>query len=120
MSIRDCHSRGSIDDMDKSPWSAYGRPKNDTERTAASADKTDPTFGAAREVMITHEQLKHYLSRTLQEFNEIRDGRAGYGRMVSEALKPPPRPESIEETLRRLSATFSSTRNGRGGSTPSA
>jgi hypothetical protein len=104
--------------MDKSPWSAYGRPKNDHERTAASADKTDLTFGAAREAMLTHEQLKHYLTHTLQEFNEIRAGRAGYARMVSEALKPLPRPETIEETLRRLSATLGRTRNRRGGSSP--
>ena len=88
--------------MDKSPWSAYGRRQNDTKNSPASG-KPDPTFGAAREVMITHEQLKHYLTRTLQEYNEIRAGRAGYARMVSEALKPPPSPESIEETLRRLS-----------------
>jgi hypothetical protein len=104
--------------MDKSPWSAYGRPQNDTESTAANADKPDPTFGAAREAMLTHEQLKHYLMRTLQEFNEIRAGRMGYGRMVSEALKPPPRPESIEETLRRLSATSTRAHPRRGGSSP--
>ena len=88
--------------MDKSPWSAYGRRQNDTDGTAAFG-KSDPTLGAAREVMLTHEQLKSYLARTLQEFNEIRAGRAGYARMVAEALKPPPRPETIEETLRRLS-----------------
>jgi len=64
---------------------------------------SDPTFGIAREAMLTHEQLKRYLARTFQEFNEIRAGRAGYARIISEALKPPPRPESIEETLRRLS-----------------
>jgi hypothetical protein len=109
-SIRACHSQGAIENMDKSPWSAYGRPQKDTDPSAASSGKPDPTFGAAREVMLTHEQLKHYLTRTLQEFNEIRAGRAGYTRMVSEALKPPPRPESIEETLRRLAAT--STRAG--------
>ena len=95
--------------MDKSPWSAYGRPRNDTDPFSASTGKPDPTFGAAREAMLTHEQLRHYLTRTLQEFNEIRVGRAGYSRMVSEALKPPPRPESIEETLRRLSATSTRT-----------
>lgn len=104
--------------MDKSPWSAYGRPQNDTDPTAASAGKPDPTFGAAREAMLTHEQLKHYLTRTLQEFNEIRAGRTGYGRMVSEALKPPPRPESIEETLQRLSATSTRDHQRRGDSSP--
>jgi hypothetical protein len=104
--------------MAKSPWSAYGRPQNDTEQPAADAGKPDPTFGAAREAMLTHEQLKHYLTRTLQEFNEIRGGRAGYARMVSEALKPPPRPESIEETLRRLSATSTRMQQPRGDSSP--
>lgn len=63
----------------------------------------DPTFGIARETMLTHDQLKRYLARTFQEFNEIRAGRTGYAHIVAEALKPPPRPESIEETLRRLS-----------------
>jgi hypothetical protein len=109
--------------MDKSPWSAYGRPQNDTDPTAASAGKSDPTkpdptFGAAREAMLTHEQLKHYLTRTLQEFNEIRAGRTGYAHMVSEALKPPPRPESIEETLRRLSGTPTRPPQRRGDSSP--
>ena len=87
---------------DKSPWSAYGRHQNKAEPPPTSA-MSDPTFGIEREVMLTHEQLKRYLARTLQEFNEIRAGRTGYARIVAEALKPPPRPETIEETLRRLS-----------------
>jgi hypothetical protein len=86
----------------KSPWSAYGRRQNKAEPLPASA-MSEPTFGIEREVMLTHEQLKRYLERTLQEFNEIRAGRTGYARIVAEALKPPPHPESIEETLRRLS-----------------
>lgn len=86
-----------------SPWSAYGRaPKPGEPRPAG---EPDPTFGAAREAMRTHEQLKQYLARTLQEYNEIRAGRGGYARIVADALEPPPRPESIEETLRRLSGT---------------
>ena len=87
--------------MNDSPWSAYGRSQNRTDQAPRSG-AADPTFGAAHEAMLTHEQLKKYLDRTLQEYNEIRAGRAGYVRMVTEALKPPPRPESIEETLRRL------------------
>jgi hypothetical protein len=87
---------------DKSPWSAYGRRQNKAEPPPASA-MSDPIFGIEREVMLTHEQLKRYLARTLHEFNEIRAGRTGYAPIVAEALKPPPRPESIEETLRRLS-----------------
>ena len=85
----------------ESPWSAYGRRHN-PDGPIFSGD-TDPTFGAAREAMRTHEQLKQYLARALQEYNEIRAGRAGYARIVADALRPPPRPESIEETLRRLS-----------------
>ncbi len=86
-----------------SPWSIYGRQEK-ADR-AAPGETPDPTFGAAREAMRTHHQLKQYLARTLQEYNEIRAGRTGYTRIVAEALKPAPGPESIEETLRRLSAT---------------
>lgn len=67
--------------------------------------KPDFTFGAVREAMLTQEHLRRYLAQTMQEFNEIRGGRAGYGRIVADALRPWPRPESIEETLRRLSGT---------------
>lgn len=96
----------------KSPWSAYGRRPKRPEPPPASAT-SDPTFGIAREAMITHEQLKRYLARTLQEFNEIRAGRTGYARIVAEALKPPPRPETIEETLRRLSGGLPQVHRGR-------
>src|SRR5688500_10073048 len=85
-----------------SPWSAYGRRPNRPEQPPASPI-SDHITGIEREVMLTHEQLKRYLARTLQEFNEIRAGRTGYARIVAEALKPAPRPETIEETLRRLS-----------------
>lgn len=104
--------------MSQSPWSAYGRPpKNNTERPLAGGD-ADPTFGAAREVLRTQEQLRRYLAHTLEEFNEIRKGHAGYNRIVAEALRPPPRPESIEETLRRLSGTSIGVRQGRNGPAP--
>jgi hypothetical protein len=86
----------------KSPWSAYGRLPIQAAQAPAPM-MPDPTFGIAREAMLTQEQLKRYLARTLEEFNAIRAGRAGYARIVAEALKPPPRPETIEETLRRLS-----------------
>ena len=96
----------------ESPWSAYGR--QDKAERPALGETPDPTFGAAREAMRTHDQLKQYLARTLQEYNEIRAGRTGYTRIVAEALKPPPGPESIEETLRRLSVTSACRhRNGR-------
>ena len=104
--------------MNESPWSAYGRVPNKPEYRLP-ADGVDPTFGVAREAMITQEQLKKYLARTLQEYNEIREGRAGYTRIVTEALKPHPQPESIEETLRRLSAAQAKKPNG-GASDPSS
>jgi hypothetical protein len=89
--------------MNKSPWSAYGR-REENGPDAAATGRADPTLGAARELMLTQQQLKRYLDRTLREYNEIRDGRTGYGTLLAEALKPSPRPETIEERLRRLSA----------------
>jgi hypothetical protein len=50
----------------------------------------------------TREQLVEYLRRTLAEYSNIRVGQAGYQKMITDALQPPPHPESIEETLRRL------------------
>jgi hypothetical protein len=100
--------------MNKSPWSAYGRPDHNGPNAPASG-KTDPTSGVARELMLTHEQVKRYLERTLREYNEIRDGRAGYSAILAEALKPSPRPETIEERLRRLSAAREKTPRDRGG-----
>ena len=85
----------------KSPWSAYGRSPQQQQATPQS----DPAYGLARDALRTQEQLKRYLERTLREYNEIRAGRAGYHRIFEEAMKPAPRPESIEETLRRLSGT---------------
>ena len=90
-----------------SPWSAYGR-RQEASEPRAFAPGLDPTFGVAREAMRAREQLKRYLTRTLEEYNEIRAGRAGYVRIVAEALKPPPGPETIEETLRRLSGSGAS------------
>ena len=95
----------------RSPWSAYGR-QSDPDDGRLQPER-DPTFGAAREVMRTQQQLKAYLARTLREYNEIRAGRGGYGRIVAEAMKPPPRPESIEETLRRLSGAAPAPRRDR-------
>ena len=89
--------------MNKSPWSYYGRREENGSDGTASSD-ADPTLGAARELMLTQEQLKRYLDRTLREYQEIRAGRTGYAPLLEEALKPSPRPETIEERLRRLSA----------------
>jgi len=92
--------------MSQSPWDAYGRRQNNTGEPRPAA-KPDFTFGAEREAMLIQEQLRKYLARTLHEYNEIRAGRTGYARIVAEAMKPAPRPESIEETLRRLSGAQS-------------
>jgi hypothetical protein len=91
--------------MNNSPWSAYGRIEN--KSGADPSPQPDPTLGAAREAMLTHQQLRRYLANTMHEFNEIRAGRAGYASIVAAALQPPSRPESIEETLRRLSGALS-------------
>ena len=103
--------------MNNSPWSACGRgPSSDGDGPAS--DQSDPTFGAARELMLTQQQLRNYLARTLHEYNEIRAGRAGYVQIVSEALKPSPKPETIEERLRRLSRAQASARGSRGDPSP--
>ncbi len=87
--------------MNKSPWSSYGRisPQPDTRYTA---ENPDPTFGAAAHVARGREQLTRYLQHALREYADIRAGRGGYQTLVADALKPSPRPESIEERLRRL------------------
>ena len=105
--------------MNKSPWSAYGRRQENGPDNAAPS-KADPTLGAARELMRTQEQLKRYIDRTLREYNEIRDGRAGYTAIVAEALKPSPLPETIEERLRRLSTAREKTSRRKRGDPSSA
>jgi hypothetical protein len=99
-----------------SPWSAYGRGPSSGDRFLPKG-QVDPTFGAEREAMRTQAQLKQCLDRAMQEYNAIRVGNAGYARIIAEALKPPSRPESIEETLRRLSGLHPGRRSG--GSDPS-
>jgi hypothetical protein len=101
--------------MNKSPWSYYGRREENGSGGAASS-QADPTLGAARELMLTHEQLKRYLARTLREYNEIRAGRTGYTTLLEEALKPSPSPETIEERLRRVSTGRSIQKPRAGGS----
>lgn len=83
--------------MHRSPWSSYGRPPEPQPQQGS-----DPTFGAAREVARGREQLARYLQRALRDYADIRAGRRGYQRLLDEALRPSPRPESIEERLRRL------------------
>jgi hypothetical protein len=85
--------------MHRSPWSSYGRPSAPAE---ATPPKADPTLGAAAQLARGREQLDRYLQRTLKDYADIRAGRRGYQRLLAEALRPSPRPESIEERLRRL------------------
>ena len=113
--VCEVQGQGAIDSMNKSPWSAYGR-REENGADAASSAKPDPTLGAVRELMRTQAQLKSYLDRTFREYNEIRDGRAGYAAIVAEALKPSPVPETIEERLRRLSGAQQHIQGHRGGS----
>lgn len=86
--------------MNRSPWSSYGRTPEPTE-TPRTRD-ADPTFGAAAQVARGREQMTRYLQRALKDYDDIRAGRCGYQKLVADALKPSPRPESIEERLRRL------------------
>jgi len=87
--------------MNTSPWNYYGRlPAKQEPDPSDSAP--DPTLGAARDVTRTRAQLMEYLRRTLAEYSDIRGGQCGYQKMIDDAMQPPPRPESIEETLRRL------------------
>lgn len=86
--------------MNKSPWSSYGRLPAAPDADASQAP--DPTLGAAANVARGREDLVRYLQRTLKEYADIRAGRSGYQRLVADAMQPSPRPESIEERLRRL------------------
>jgi hypothetical protein len=85
--------------MNKSPWSSYGRMPAQPDLEARG---NDPTFGAAAQVARGREQVARYLQRTLKEYADIRAGRSGYQRLVDDAMRPSPRPESIEERLRRV------------------
>jgi hypothetical protein len=87
--------------MNKSPWSGYGRAPAQPESDEGTS-RPDPTFGAAAQVARGREQLTKYLQRALKEYVAIRAGRSGYQRLVADALKPSPGPESVEERLRRL------------------
>jgi hypothetical protein len=87
--------------MTTSPWNYYGRPTGKHDETVQRPAE-DPTFGAEAHVARTREQLVQYLRQTLEEYSSIRAGERGYQKMIADALAPPPRPESIEETLRRL------------------
>lgn len=84
-----------------SPWSSYGRMDAQPD-SHGQMQQGDPTLGAAANVARGREALSRYLQHTYQEYRDIRAGRSGYQRLVADALKPSPRPESIEERLRRV------------------
>ena len=96
--------------MSTSPWSAYGRlpPK---PQGKPDSGKRDPLSGVLDEVTKGREQLQNYLHGVLREFFEIRSGTTGYGQIISDALAPSTRPETIEERLTRL-AREAQTRKG--------
>jgi hypothetical protein len=86
--------------MHKSPWSYYGRGPVRPE-ISARATAQDPAFGPLP-VVNGQEKLAIYLHGALSEYSKIRSGPAGYRKLIDAVLRPPKRPESIEDTLRRL------------------
>src|SRR5215212_8050738 len=98
--------------MSNSPWNAYGRlPQKPAAR--AEVDRKDPVAGVLNEVARGREQVERYLDGLLKEFNAIRSGSAGYRQIISDALAPSSRPETIEERLARLAAKAQTRRTGR-------
>ena len=88
--------------MSKSPWSAYGRtPQAQTADTRAEHAR-DLTFGALANVERGRKQLDKYLHDALRDYYAIRSGGCGYQKIIADALSPSPRPETVEERLRRL------------------
>jgi hypothetical protein len=86
--------------MSDSPWNAYGRLP--LSASSEHSDKTDPIAGVISEVMRGREQLDKYLTGVLREYFEIHSGSAGYRSIITDALAPSDRPETIEERLNRL------------------
>lgn len=86
----------------KSPWSSYGRLPEPSE-LEPHTDRPDMTFGAAARIARGRRQVAEYIQHALKEYADIRAGQCGYQKLVADALKPSPGPESIEERLRRLS-----------------
>jgi hypothetical protein len=85
--------------MNKSPWSAYGRT---SQTPPADTRARDSTFGALANVERGREQLEKYLHGALRDYYEIRSGGRGYQKIIADALRPSPHPETVEEQLRRL------------------
>ena len=89
--------------MSNSPWSAYGRLPLSAENTD-STKPTSPVAGVVNEAIRGREQLEKYLQGVMREYFEIQSGSAGYRSIITGALTPSERPETIEERLNRLAA----------------
>lgn len=95
--------------MNESPWNAYGRIpalSDKTERVAGD----DPVAGVVNEAIRERERLEQYLTGVLREYFEIQSGDAGYRSIITDALTPSSRPETIEEHLNRLAREAESRR----------
>jgi hypothetical protein len=88
--------------MSDSPWSAYGRLPLNADNTESS--KTSPVAAVVNEAIRGRQQLEKYLEGVMREYFEIQKGNAGYRNIITDALTPSERPETIEERLNRLAA----------------
>ena len=96
--------------MSNSPWSAYGRMPSLTTASEAAASKDNPVAGVVDEVLRGREKLEQYLNGVLREYFEIRSGDGGYRSIIADAMTPSSRPETIEESLKRLAREAESRR----------
>jgi hypothetical protein len=96
--------------MSNSPWSSYGRVPLGSENSDAG-DKRSAVAGVVKEVMRGREQLDKYLNGALREYFEIQSGNSGYRNIITDALTPSDRPETIEERLSRLAREAQSRRS---------
>jgi hypothetical protein len=95
--------------MSNSPWSSYGRVPLGSKKPDAS-DERSAVAGVLNEVMRGREQLDKYLNGALREYFEIQSGSSGYRNIITHALTPSDRPETIEERLSRLAREAQSRR----------
>jgi hypothetical protein len=102
--------------MSNSPWNAYGRlpsaaPSTESGSSSESNDRAkNPVAGVVDEVLRGREKLEQYLNGVLREYFEIQSGNAGYRNIITDAMTPSSRPETIEERLNRLASEAQSRR----------
>lgn len=87
--------------MTRSPWSHYGRNPKPAVKTPATPEQ-HVLHDAAQNVAHGRRLLDRYVGGAVTEFDRIRSGPGGYSKLIRDALTPPARPETIEDTLRRL------------------